>query len=170
MENSWEEAIERKALEILTQRPRKGLQLIHKPASGDYSAVTISMDRKGRLKCFRRTWKRRYDLDPNNFERALATYLYFDKNPLVTYHTFGVEEEEFFKLYQQATRTPMPLDPESTSWGIDGVVYELWIGEPFSGINLRWWWKLPEKWMHLKPLVDYLLIASEIRELPQEEE
>ena len=164
----WSEAMERKALQILQKRPRRGLQLFHKPFMGDWSAVTIDIDRNKKIKSYRKTWKRRFDLDPNNFARAFWVYRYFGGDPLVEYHTFGVDEDIFQELYEAAAKTPMPLDPESTAWGIDGVVYELWIGEPYSGINLRWWWKLPEKWTAIKPLVDYLLISSEIRELPDE--
>lgn len=162
----WAQSMERKALKILEKRPRRGLQLIHKPAMGDWSAVTVSFDRNKKIKAFRKTWKRRFDLDPDNFVRAFWAYRYFGGNPLVTYHTFDCGEG-FLDLYEAAAKTPLPLDPESKAWGIDGVVYELWIGESYSGVNLRWWWKLPEKWAGLKPLVDHLLLASEIRELPE---
>lgn len=57
------------------------------------------------------------------------------------------------RFQQRISSTPVSLVDAKNSNGLDGVIFELALGD-FYQSRLCWWCKLPEEWQPLQPIID----------------
>ena len=108
--------------------------------------------RDSQTRLYRYCWRMDVDLDAfsSPVKRLKHPRPY---SPTIEVAYVEVDQTIVARYQQRISSTPVSLVAPKNSIGLDGVIYELALGD-FCQSRLCWWCKLPEEWQPLQPIID----------------
>jgi hypothetical protein len=150
--NTWQDLRQRE--HILRSNHRPLLQYLVMPSFTD--SWCIDFVRSGdTLAAYHTVWRMTQDIE------AFATAIERLKHPnpfLPTLESTQIDlpASTIDNVLCQIAEIPIRLAPISNSISLDGTLFELQVGDGWTGIRLQWHNRLPDEWAALRPVLTEL--------------
>ncbi len=105
----------------------------------------------------------RSHVDARAFE-SLVLRLSYPKpfRPTIEVQELDLASAEIEQVLLCCRGVRLPIYVEASRFGLDGVDYELWVGEPWNNLQVVWWNRLPEDWFPLADIVNRMTALSKL--------
>jgi hypothetical protein len=85
--------------------------------------------------------------------------------PTVKTNHIELDEDFIEGLLQRIRHLKLPITPERSTIGLDGVTYEILFGNYFCNSSFSWWAEAPGEWIELETLVKEVIQHIEVRRI-----